>query len=73
MLEDRSYMRQPAFRPRLSATVVLVLINIAAFVLQNILESYWPNVDYYGGLSTEGLRAGYVWQLLTFQLMHSGF
>src|SRR3954463_15190479 len=73
MLEDRSYMRQPSFSPHFSATVVLLIINIAAFLLQNILAHYWSNLLYYGPLSVDGLRRGFVWQLLTFQLLHSGF
>ncbi len=38
MLEDRYYMRRPAFRSRWSATVVLLVVNVAAFILQNAIN-----------------------------------
>ena len=66
-------MRRPSFRPRLSATVVLLIVYIAAFVLQLLVSAFskFPTNDYFA-LSVEGLRHGYVWQLLTFQFMHGG-
>src|SRR5256714_3377754 len=74
MLEDRHYMRQPSFRSRRSATVMLLIINVVAFVVQCIRYGYppLPLADDYFALSVEGLRHGYVWQLLTFQFMHGG-
>jgi membrane associated rhomboid family serine protease len=74
MLEDRYYMRRPAFRPAWSATVVLLVVNVVAFILQNVLYKFLPNfpTDPYLALSVSGLRHGYAWQLLTFQLMHGG-
>jgi rhomboid family protein len=74
MLEDRYYMRRPAFRPAWSATVVLLVANVVAFIIQNVLYSFtsFP-VNAYLALSTEGLRHGFVWQLLTFQFMHGGW
>jgi rhomboid family protein len=74
MLEDRHYMRQPSFRSRRSATVILLIINVVAFVIQSIRYGYPPVLplgDYFA-LSADGLRHGYVWQLLTFQFMHGG-
>ncbi len=74
MLEDRYYMRQPGFRRFWSATVVLLVVNVVAFILQNVLERYigFP-VDAYFALSVEGLRHGFAWQLLTYQFMHGGW
>src|SRR6266550_3955256 len=74
MLEDRHYMRQPSFRSRRSATVMLLIINVVAFVVQCIRYGYppLPLADDYFALSSWGLRHGYVWQLLTFQFMHGG-
>ncbi len=77
MLEDRDYMRQPDdFRPRLSFTVALLMINAAVFVVQ-LLASNSPRgseiQDTYFALSLAGLKHGYVWQLLTFQFMHAGW
>jgi rhomboid family protein len=74
MLEDRYYMRRPAFRPRWSATVVLLVVNVVAFLLQNILYRFSSiPVDGLFALSVGGLRHGFVWQLLTYQFMHGGW
>jgi membrane associated rhomboid family serine protease len=74
MLEDRHYMRQPTFRSPWSATVVLLVVNVVAFVLQNVFYHFstFP-VDGWFALSVEGLRQGFVWQLLTYQFMHGGW
>ncbi len=67
-------MRQPAFRSPWSATVVLLVVNVVAFILQNILYRFstFP-VDGWFALSVGGLRHGYAWQLLTYQFMHGGW
>ena len=67
-------MRRPAFRFRWSATVVLVAVNVAAFILQNALYRFSsiPTNDWFA-LSVEGLRHGFVWQLLSYQFMHAGW
>ena len=74
MLEDRSYMRQSPFDSRRSATVMLLIANVLAFVLECVLYGYPPRFpqDGYLALSWTGLQHGYVWQLLTFQFMHGG-
>jgi len=74
MLEDRHYLRQPWFRSPGSATVVLLVVNVAAFVLQNLLYRFssFP-VNRCFALSLEGLGQGFVWQLLTYQFMHGGW
>jgi membrane associated rhomboid family serine protease len=80
MLEDRDYMRQPEYRgiPRWSATTILLAVFAAVFVAE-IVVSPMPRLlipgnrfcyDYFA-LSLEGLRHGYVWQLLTYQFMHA--
>ena len=73
MLADRYYMRRPAFRLRWSATMALLVVNVVAFVLQSAVERFsnFPTNAWFA-LSVEGLRHGYAWQLLTYQLMHSG-
>ena len=73
MLEDRVYMRRPSFKPRLSATVLLIVANAVAFVVQSLLYSSSSRfrIDDYLPLSLDGLKQGYVWQLLTFQFMHA--
>src|SRR2546423_4019570 len=71
MLEDRFYMRRPAFgRPR-AALMSLLIVNAVAYFVQLAAAglSKFPINEYFA-LSVEGLRHGYVWQLLTFQFMH---
>jgi membrane associated rhomboid family serine protease len=64
-------MRRPSFRPRQSVTVILIVANIAAFVIQNVLLNRLI-IDNYLALSVDGLKHGYLWQLLSFQFLHSG-
>jgi membrane associated rhomboid family serine protease len=68
-------MRRPAFRPAWSATVVLLVVNVVAFILQNFLYTFLPGfrTDAYLALSVDGLRHGFAWQLLTYQFMHGGW
>jgi membrane associated rhomboid family serine protease len=70
MLDDRSYMRTD-YRPRWSLTTILLVTLTVCFVLQISIAQYVP--DFYGkfALSLDGLREGRVYQLLTFQLLHS--
>jgi rhomboid family protein len=82
MLEDRDYMRQPEYRGthRWSATTILLAVFAAVFVAE-IVVSPMPRLlipgnrfcyDYFA-LSLDGLRHGFVWQLLTYQFMHASF
>lgn len=73
MLEDRYYMRETPFAPRRSATFTLVIVNVAVFMLQAIVVRFSDfDVFKYFALSLEGLKEGYVWQLLTYGFMHGG-
>jgi membrane associated rhomboid family serine protease len=74
MLEDREYMRAPGIETRRPVTITLLIFNVVAFVLQNMAGHWFPNlpVNPLFALSVEGLRHGYVWQLLTYQFMHGG-
>ncbi len=67
-------MRRPAFRSPWSATLVLLVVNVVAFILQNVLYRFstFP-VDGWFALSLWGLQHGFVWQLLTYQFMHGGW
>ncbi|HEY1661336.1 MAG TPA: rhomboid family intramembrane serine protease [Verrucomicrobiae bacterium] len=82
MLEDRDYMRQPDYygRPRISFTVALLVINAVAFIAQLAASHSFSDValdDTFQGnylaLSLDGLKHGYLWQLLTFQFMHANW
>ncbi len=79
MLEDRDYMRQPVYhRPYLSLTVALLVANAIVFLVECALSSsplqFVPDNPFfynYFALSLDGLEHGFVWQLLTYQFMHS--
>jgi membrane associated rhomboid family serine protease len=77
MLEDRDYMRQPAYHePRVSFTVALLIVNAVVFIVQLLASNSTPatEIEYnYFALSLAGLEHGFIWQLLTFQFMHSGW
>jgi len=69
-------MRQMPFEARRSATMLLLLANVIAFVLECWFYHYPPRLHppgyEYLALSADGIRHGFVWQLLTFQFMHAG-
>jgi membrane associated rhomboid family serine protease len=67
-------MRRPGFKFRWSATVVLLMVNVVAFIVQSAVERFSniPTNEWFA-LSVEGLRHGFVWQLLTYQFMHGGW
>src|ERR1700733_5309369 len=77
MLEDRDYMRQPAYHePRISFTVALLIVNTIVFVVQLFVSNFPRGLlveNYYFALSLDGLEHGHVWQLLTFQFMHASW
>lgn len=70
-------MRRSRFEPRMSMTIALVIANVAVFILQTALAQFSHTLaDYYFTylpLSLEGLKHGFVWQLVTYQFMHGGF
>ena len=70
-------MREPAFQTRRSATVMLLIANVVAFLIECVVWGYHPNfrLNYgeYFALSWAGLSHGFVWQLFTFQFLHVGF
>ena len=76
MLEDRDYMRQPEYhRPQLSFTVALLAVNAAVFLVELVVPHSLRTAEIENGyfaLSLDGLKQGFVWQLLTFQFMHAG-
>jgi membrane associated rhomboid family serine protease len=78
MLEDRDYMRQPAYhQSRVSFTIVLLIVNLIVFLVQLFASQFFLRgaeiEGTYFALSLDGLEHGYVWQLLTFQFMHAGW
>jgi membrane associated rhomboid family serine protease len=81
MIEDRDYMRQPAYHEsRLSLTVLLIILNATFFVAQLIAYRAFPGMpgaisptDAWFALSLDGLNHYRFWQFLTFQFMHAGW
>jgi membrane associated rhomboid family serine protease len=78
MLEDRDYMRQPAYQePCISFTIVLLIVNALVFLFQLFAQSQFIHgaeiEEKYFALSLDGLKSGFVWQLLTFQFIHAGW
>ena len=69
-LADRHYMRDPYHAPHITTKLIVVLV--LAFVVESILVFY-GHVDVFRimGLTLEGIREGKVWQLFTFQFLHS--
>ncbi|HVU27833.1 MAG TPA: rhomboid family intramembrane serine protease [Verrucomicrobiae bacterium] len=75
MLEDRDYMRQPDYgQQRISLTVALLIVNVIIFIIECVTCGYPPifGENNYFALSLNGIKHGYLWQLLTFQFMHAG-
>jgi len=74
MLEDRYYNAKSPFDGRRSATVTLLIVNVACFLAQWVLYRFSAqDLDRFFALSLWGMQHGYVWQLLTYQFMHAGF
>lgn len=73
MLDDRDYMRSGNRRSlnfHWSATTVLLVVIGACFFIQHLIPA--DDVEKYLSLSAEGMKRGFVWQLLTFQFLHGG-
>src|SRR5690349_17749297 len=69
-LSDRFYMRDSYHAPRMTTRLIVVLI--AAFLVQSILLFYGDvAISEHLALSVDGLKHGKVWQLVTFQFLHS--
>ena len=78
MLEHQHHGQsgQARLRPlHFSLTNTLLIVNVVVFLAQEFLQTTHARVsiDRYLALSLDGLRQGYVWQLLSFQFLHGGF
>ncbi|TAL05890.1 MAG: rhomboid family intramembrane serine protease [Verrucomicrobia bacterium] len=77
MLEDRDYMRTREGRswlgPSMSAWLVILVANVVVFFVETTGGARFGEAFLkYGALSLDGLKHGFVWQLLTYQFMHGG-
>ena len=73
MLEDRSYMREPEWRPEasrsgISLCLTLILINVACYILQHTVRGFEEAL----ALFPQRLQNGNVWELLSYQFLHGG-
>lgn len=69
-LADRYYMRDAYHAPRMTTWLITVLI--LAFLIQSVLLFYGDfELSTNLSLSVDGLKHGRIWQLLTFQFLHS--
>jgi membrane associated rhomboid family serine protease len=71
MIEDRYYMRRPSGNVYRSATFTLIALNVVAFIAEIAFFGWVPAVPHWLALSADGLRHGYLWQLVTFQFLHA--
>ena len=56
-----------------SPTIVILVINVLVFLLESSGGTRAHQLfREYGAVSLEGIKHGYVWQLLTYQFMHGG-
>ena len=56
-----------------SATIVILVINVLVFMAEASGDRKTHRLfQEYGAVSLEGIKHGYVWQLLTYQFMHGG-
>jgi len=63
---------EPPVRWRLSVTMVLVVLNVIAYVFQITVLPKLIDLRYLE-LSLPGIWHGFYWQLLTYQFMHGGW
>lgn len=66
-------MRQSEFDSRKSATMMLLIANVVAFLLECVRYGGSPHFlpgDHFA-LSWAGLKSGQIWQLVTFQFLHA--
>src|SRR5262252_7046162 len=69
-LADRFYMRDSYHTPRMTTWLITVLIF--AFLIQSVLLFYGDvELAQHLALSVDGLKHGKIWQLITFQFLHS--
>lgn len=71
MLEDRPYMRERVGPRAWPLSVVLMVVLVAAFILQCVNDVYVGSAAEMGlALTGAAVGRGYLWQLLTFQFLH---
>lgn len=62
-------------RPDVPAWLIILVVNVIAFFVEfshGSHSEYFYNFLKYGGLSLDGIKHGWIWQILTFQFLHAG-
>lgn len=74
MLDDRSYMRDPAYGSSRSMSLNIIIVLGICFVIENLLLFYtrFPILNYFA-LTPKTLTSGWLWQLITFNFLHAPF
>jgi len=72
MIEDRSYMREPDWRPATGAGGtpmwgIIIIANVVCFALQFVLDENFVRSLM---MRPTAIVDGHVYQLITFQLLH---
>jgi membrane associated rhomboid family serine protease len=75
MFENRGYPRQRWAFLESPATFGLLAVNICVYVVQYHWLSQYSEARFEDrfALSLDGLRAGHIWQLLSYQFLHAGW
>lgn len=75
MFEDRDPMRRNPISRYWSATISIIAVNVVVFLIQLQQGGVETNSRFNRlfELSLDGLRAGHVWQLVTYQFMHASW
>ena len=73
MLDDRSYMREPDWRPAaarsgISLCLTLIIVNVICYVLQHTVRGFEGAL----ALFPQRLQEGNIWELLSYQFLHGG-
>jgi len=75
MFEDHDPIRRNPIHKYWSATVCIICLNVLVFLIQLFYDG--PDADSkfneLFALSLDGLKAGYIWQLLSYQFMHGSW
>jgi membrane associated rhomboid family serine protease len=72
-LADRTYMREEPPRQGWSFAIAILVLNVVVFFAEYADGRHSVRTfTEYGALSLDGLKRGFVWQLLTYQFLHGG-
>ncbi len=75
MHEDGEHVEEERVEPKPLATITIIVLNVLVYLGQRYLIQRFANgrevEDNYFALSLDGMKRGWLWQLITFQFMHA--